>query len=122
MGATGTKGATGATGPAGTGVGYEIFGNTTIGNLGACPGILVGSTGTVQYSGEYFFSASARVSVDAADNGVYCYVSYTSREAVSDGNYGASTTRGKRNEPFQSFHCNRGFRVEVQGKRLVGSS
>jgi hypothetical protein len=85
-GATGATGPAGPQGPAGVALGYATYSHAAISNLGQYPGTLVAQAGPVAVTGEYYFSASARVFVDYSDDGVYCYVSFTSRGAVSDGN------------------------------------
>jgi hypothetical protein len=94
MGSAGARGPAGPQGPAGVALGYSTYSNQGIANLGGYPGTLVAETVPVAVDGEYYFNASARVLVDYADVGVYCYVTYASRGASSDGNVGGP------NNPF----------------------
>jgi len=85
-GPQGPAGPIGATGPAGNGaVGYAVVSRSSLDNLGDYPGTLVAVTENVQYSGEYFVSASAIVWVGSGDNGIVCYTSYSARGASADG-------------------------------------
>jgi hypothetical protein len=63
----------------------STIGTSAISNLGNYPGTLILQTGPVPTTGFYFFNASALVSVDSADVGVFCYVSYGARGGSSDG-------------------------------------
>jgi hypothetical protein len=60
---------------------------TAVSNLGAYPGTLI-IEAPVSITGTYFYNATALVSVDLDDTGVYCYVSYGTLGASSDGLYG----------------------------------
>jgi len=85
-GPAGATGSTGPQGPAGISIGYMAQSQTPIANLGT--GTLIVETAPVTVAGQYYFSASAFVMVDAHDVGVECYVSYSARGASSDGNFG----------------------------------
>ena len=69
-------------------VALAVYDASPIGSLAAYPGTLVLQTDPVPTSDWYYFNATALVFVDVEDVGVYCYVSYGERGAVSDGVYG----------------------------------
>jgi hypothetical protein len=66
----------------------------TFTNLGAYPGTPVLEV-TVPTSGSYSINATAQVSVDANDTGVFCYISYGARGADSDGDTGGTSNPNK---------------------------